>query len=252
MDKYTLKTIFERSFSGVIWRIEADTAAKTLAIESRSPDDGLPTFSVVRYTDGHSLVHERAYGDRQWTLAGIAEDCILLRAIGQSQPSAPGIACLSSTSGETRWENFSHTFVAMHGGCIQARPRHIASGYYAYLAIRTGQPVDSSPSATKKPDQPEILLPSPTIDLPEAIVESYPIVGTALHFPFGDKDGWAFHIAQDDGYAVNLIITQERAILQARTLMTGLEKMIPEIFFVIGRQLFFIAGNKQEIVSYLV
>ncbi len=252
MDKYTLKTIFAKSFSGVIWRIEADTAAKTLAIESRSPEGGLPAFSVIRYTDGYSWVHERAYGDRQWTMAGIAEGCLLLRAMGQREPNAPGIACLSCTSGETRWENFSHTFMAMQAGSIYARPRNIASGYDAYLDILTGQAMDSPHTVTKPPSQSEILLPTPTTNLPDAIATSHCVVGTVFHFPFGDKDGWAFHVRQDDGFAVKLFITQQLDLLETRTLMTGLEKMVPEIFFVIDRQLFFIGGNKQEIVSYLV
>ncbi len=252
MDKYTLKTIFERSFSGVIWRIEADTAAKMLAVESRSPDGGLPAFSVIRYTDGHSMLQEGAYGDRHWTLAGMAGDCLLLRALGEREPNAPGIACLSASTGEVRWESFNHTFVAVAAGRVQARPRHIASGRDAYLSVQTGQPIDGPPSAIADGPDPDIRLPEPATSVPDSLSARYAITGPVHHLPFGDKEAWAFHVMQDDGLDVKLIISQHLAVLEARTIMAGLAKMTPEVFFAIGRQLFFIASNKQEIVSYLV
>lgn len=232
--------------------MEADTASKMLAIESRAPEGGLPAFSVIRYTDGHTFVQERAYGDRHWTLAGMAADCLLLRAIGEREPNAPGIACLSATSGEVCWESFNHTFVAMRAGHIQARPRHIASGHDAYLSVETGQPVNMPTSTLDHGSHSDILLPQPSTSLPDSIATNYEITGAVHHLSLGDKDVWAFHVAQDDGFDVEIVVSQHIAILDARTIMTGLAKMTPEMFFAIGKQLFFIAGNKQEIVSYLV
>ena len=251
MDKYTLKTIFERSFSGVIWRIEADTTGKMLAIESRALGDGIPAFSAIRYADGQMLAEERPYGGRQWTLAGIADGCILVRAFGEREPNAPGIACLSATTGEVRWERFNHTFIAMDGGAVRARPRHIASGYDTYLSVRDGTPQGKPLLSANPATQAAIELPAQS-SVTDGISASYAVEGAVHRLAFGDKEARAFHVADGDGFAVKLIISQQLLVLEERTIMRGMAKMSPEIFFAIGRQLFFIDGNKEKIVSYLV
>src|SRR5690606_1753669 len=94
MDKYTLKTAFKKSFLGVVWRIEVDTTAQLLAIETRDPESGRPAFSVVDYLSGTSFIHEKPYGDRNWALAGVANRKLVVKAFGQNSPNGTGIACI--------------------------------------------------------------------------------------------------------------------------------------------------------------
>lgn len=252
MDKYTLKTIFAKSFSGLIWRMDADTAQGVLAIESRDTASGVPSFSAIDYRDGRILMLEKAYGGRNWTLAAVGDGCIVLRAFGEREPQGSGIACFSAQTGKLLWEKFNYTFLAVTAEAISARPHHIASGYITHLSFHDGEPVELITKDKDTPPPSEIVMPIPADTMPVTITANYPVEGPAYYHDFGDKEAWAFHVPDAGEYTVELLIMDGGTILDKRTLITGLKKMTPEVFFLIKRQLFFIDGNKQKIVSYLV
>lgn len=251
MDKYTLKTIFEKSFSGLIWRMEADTDDGVIALETRNPSTGIPLFSAIRYGDGRTLMSEQAYGDRHWTLAAVDRGHLLLRAFGKQEPDGPGIACLSVEDGELLWEKFNYTFIGFEKSAVVARPHRIRNGFNTYLSLHDGEPTAQHTLAESKPAGSKIVIPK--LVEGNAIKDlGYEVVGPVHHHDFGDLAIHAFHEKKADKIEVTMLLMERGMIRQARTLMSGLTKMTPEIFFIIDRQLFFIDGNKQKIVSYLV
>ncbi len=252
MDKYTLKTIFQKSFSGLIWRIEADTSHGTLAIESRDPGSGIPYFSVIGYADGQIYAFEQQYGDRSWTLAGINNGYVLLRVFGQQEPNGSGIACLCARTGVLLWEKFNYVFISLDEHAIRARPQHISGGYQTHLSYKDGNPLTDLPASEVRPLTPEIAIPEHVTAETAGIVLNHTIVGPIHHHRFGERDAWAFHTPQGDVFNVELRVTQQGKILESKIIISGLTKLLPEIFFAINRQLFFIDSNKQKIVSYLV
>lgn len=252
MDKYTLKTAFKKSFLGMVWRIEADTATGMLAVETRQPDNGHPAFSAFRYGTGESTIQEIAYGDRHWTLAAIVADRLVVKAFGKDSPSHPGIACIDIHTGKTLWEQFNYTLLAVRDGLLLVRHRNFAGGYEQLLDPATGDLTKINISATK-PGSPEIVLPERYADgLPEALASDTQR-GDVFRTRMGEKTVWAFHEADNGNtYRLRLAVTGGREAVATAIVLNGLTKMVPETFFAIGNQLFLIGDNKREIVSYLV
>ncbi|GGC45819.1 hypothetical protein GCM10011386_42610 [Parapedobacter defluvii] len=251
MDKYTLKTAFRKSFLGMVWRIEADTTATLLAIETRNEDTGMPLFSAIEYDSGVPFMDEKPYGDRTWSLAGIVEDNLILRAWGQHTPDGAGIACINATTGDVLWEQFNYTLVAIQHRQLVVRHRNFASGYEQRMNPLDGNLTQINNPATK-PDAPKIVLPERYRDDKPLFLERYPIQGDLFYCQVGDRMVWAFHEVSDHTYCIRIAVSRGLKMLADRVMVSGLARMAPELFFMINNQVFFIGDNKREIVSYLV
>jgi len=251
MDKYTLKTAFRKSFLGVVWRIEADTATGILAIETRDPDTGVPSFAAIEYSTGISLIDEIQYGDRNWALAGVTDGKLILRAWGQNTPEGAGVACIDATTGNVLWEQFNYTLVSLENRQLVVRHRNFASGYEQYLTPLDGS-LTKKNKVINKPTEPEIVLPKRYIGDTPLFLEGYDIKGELFFCSVEDRNVWAFHEADDPTYRIRLVVSRGLKMLKDRIVVSDLPKMAPELFFRIKDQLFFIGDNKREIVAYLV
>lgn len=251
MDKYTLKTAFRKSFLGVVWRIEADTDTGILAIETRDPDTGIPSFSAIEYNTGVSFVDEKRYGDRNWSLAGIVGGKLILRAWGQNTPEGAGVVCIDATGGNILWEQFNYTLISIKHQQLVVRHRNFASGYEQYLNPLDGS-LTKKDSTLNKPTGPEIVLPQRYVADVPPVLESYDIKGDLFFCHVGNRIIWAFHEADNHTYRIRLVVSIGLKMLTDPIVVSDLPKMAPELFFMINDQLFFIGDNKREIVAYLV
>lgn len=250
MAKYTLKTAFEESFSGLLWRIEVDTARQLLAVETRAPDTGNPSFSVLHYRDGTILFREQPYGDRHWTLAGTMNGRVILKAFGSDSPEGTGIVSLDAYTGAVVWEQHQYRLVALNRSRLTVRHRSLATGYEQQLDPLTGNLTKFNISFDK-PDDSDIVLPTPVAGIP-AILADYAVFGDVLLCPIGPKNVWAFHERIGSGYRIRMVVTSDTERLDDRIVVADLPKMLPEIFFAADGQLFLLGDNKRKIVSYLV
>ncbi len=251
MDKYTLKTAFKKSFLGLIWRIEADTANGLIAVETRDEHTGTPTFSTLQYATGDSLIDEISYGDRHWTLAGMVEGKLILRKFGHHRPDSAGIVCIDALNGRVLWEQFNYVLLAVYDGEIIARHRNFADGYEQRLSIHHGI-LSQKTDSPNKPMTKKIVLPQHhTGNVPE-FLENYEIQGDLLKASTGQRDIWAFHERDGQFYRVRLLVSDGLNVLVDEVVIPHLTKMTPELFFMIDNQIFLIGYNKRKIVSYLV
>ena len=251
MDKYTLKTAFKKSFLGMVWRIEADTAENLLAVETRDKDTGQPAFSAFDYRTATSFVHEKPYGDRNWALAGVTGRKLIARAFGQNSPEGAGIACIDADSGELLWEQFNYVLLRVSNQQLTVRHRTFAGGYEQYLDPTTGNLTQFNKIADK-PNGADIVLPQRYERGVPELLAGYAIHGDLFYGQIGSRQVWAFHEVTREAYQVRLVITSDLTLLADRVILPELTRMTPELFFVIGQQLFIISDNKREIVSYLV
>src|SRR5690606_27368344 len=103
-----------------------------------------------------------------------------------------------------------------------------------------------------KPTEADIVLPQRYgHGLPECLA-GYPVHGDLFYCQIGPKQLWAFHEARQGSYRVRMVITSGLTVLADQIILPELAKMTPELFFMIGQQVFIISDNKREIVSYLV
>ena len=251
MDKYTIKTAFKKSFLGMVWRIEADTAANLLAVENRDKDTGNPAFSAFDYRTGMASIHEKPYGDRNWALAGTAGRKLVVRAFGQNSPDGAGIACIDADSGEIRWEQFNYVLVAVDDHQLTVRHRNFAGGYEQYLDLASGNLTQFN-KTTDKPMDPEIVIPQRYEGGVPELLAGYAVYGDVFYCQIGPKKVWAFHEETHETYRVRLVISSGLTLLTDQVVLAALAKMTPELFFMIDQQLYIISDNKREIVSYLV
>ena len=251
MGKYTLKTAFKKTFSGIIWRIEVGMPTGILAIETRDQDTGNPSFSTIEYTTGQSGITEKQYGDRNWSLAGVIDSLLILRAWVQNTPEGAGIACIDATTGDLLWEQFNYTLVAVTDRQIVVRHRNFVGGYEQFLNPYDGN-LSSKDNLANHLMRPEIVLPTPYTDPPPSFLDHYNIAGDLFSCLIDDRTVWAFHEAIENTYQIRLIVSHGLNVLTDNLAITGLPKMTPELFFAIRNQLFLIGNNKREIISYLV
>ena len=251
MDKYTLKTAFQKSFLGLVWRIEVDVVNRLMATETRDEQTGVPRFSTFRYVNGESLIREIPYGDRNWTLAGIVSGKLILRTFGQNSPNSIGIACIDATDGQVLWEQFNYTLLAIRGHEIIARHRNFADGYEQYLSVDDGS-LTQKDDGLNKPIHPNIVIPKQYLGKVPMFLQHYAIVGELHHCSVGSNDVWAFHERDDQSYHVRLVISSDLDVLANEVVISNLVKMTPELFFMLNDQIFLIGNNKRKIVSYLV
>jgi len=251
MDKYTLKTAYQKSFFGLVWRMEVDTSVGLLAVETRDAETGNPSFSALRYRTGVSLIHELPYGDRNWTLAGAVDGRLILKAFGQDSPEGTGIACIDAGTGEVVWEQFNYVLLAVVDGLLLVRHRTFAGGYEQYLDAHTGDLTQFNISADK-PTGPGIVIPQRYGASIPVFLANYAAYGDIFHGAIGSKEVWAFHEKLNQAFCIRLVVSSGSNVLDDKVVLSDLPKMLPEIFFSIAEQLFLIGDNKRKIVSYLV
>ncbi|MGV3760998.1 DUF4905 domain-containing protein [Parapedobacter sp.] len=251
MDKYTLKTVFKKSFLGVVWRIEADTANGLLAIETRDRETGHPSFSAFDYQTGTLFIDEKPYGDRNWAMAGITGRTLVLKALGQNDPNGAGVACIDIDHGDILWEQFNYVLVRVGTRQHTVRHRNFAGGYEQYFDATSGNLTTFNKTAAKPPVA-DIVIPQRYEHGIPRYLAGYPIHGDVFYCQIGQKRLWGFHEAIQQAFRIRLVITDNLMVLADPIVLTGLAKMAPELFFMIGQQVFIIGDNKREIVSYLV
>lgn len=235
----------------MVWRIEADTSANVLAVETRDKETGLPAFSAFDSSTGVSFVDEKPYGDRSWALAGTADRKLVIRAFGQNSPEGAGIACIDTDSGDVLWEQFNYVLVHVGNRQLTVRHRNFAGGYEQYLDLSTGNLTNFNKQADK-PTGPDIVIPQRyEHGVPERL-SGYAVFGDLFYCQIGAQQLWAFHEVIQQAYRVRLVIFNGITIVADHIILEGLDKMTPELFFMVGQQLFIISHNKREIVSYLV
>src|SRR5690606_30802695 len=201
-----------------------------LAIETRDQDTGNPAFSTVNYATGKSLITEKQYGDRNWSLAGMIGNSLILRAWGEQSPNGAGIACMDAITGDIRWEQFNYTLVGLENRQIVARHRNFASGYEQYLNPRTGN-LTPLEDLTDSPTKPKIILPNHYLGETPAFFDRYHVIGDLVSCSINNRTVWAFHEALDNTYQIRLAVSQDSTLLADTVVATGLPKMTPELFF---------------------
>src|SRR3546814_445478 len=207
--------------------------------------------SDVCSSDLRSLIQEKPYGDRNWALAGLADRKLVVKAFGQNSPNGTGIACIDIDRGDLLWEQFNYMLVRVDSHQLTVRHRNFAGGFEQYLDIATGNLTPFNKTAAK-PIEANIVLPQRYEQgIPECLA-NYPVHGDLFFCRIGQKQLWGFHEAIPQAYRARLVVTSGLTVVADQVVITELAKMAPELFFMIGQQVFIISDNKREIVSYLV
>jgi len=245
---------FSHVFNGTIWRMDILEHASLMAFEWRDTA-GIPHFSVLHYHDGQLLCDGQTYGDRWWMLAGITAQHILLHQYARpEQAMTRGLVAISIHSGTVVWERFDVQFQEITPDGIVVKSSLLTRPTALLLDEHTGSIKKPSISLTDLPPQKRnIQTASPTLDTPPIQLTKLPVVGPYFFASDGVHSFWAYHQQINDHYQLWLaVINSNHQVIFHQCIVDGLTQLLPETFFLIDRQLFFIRNNKREIVSYFV
>jgi len=252
-DKYTLKPILTEKFAGIIWKIETDEARKQIAVESRDAGSRLVTFSVFDYQTGQVLLKElRTESDWWWSLDRLHDNMLFLHGyLTDNSPEHKGISAIDVHTGTVKWQNFqlaleniSAEGLIVYNPMLQPRKLQLASP-------QTGEIKNSIDIFEPLPR--DLVFPDIISDkalLPNFLPEN--TAGPVSYLKYQDKEIWSFHTVNQQHYSQHLLISQNNTIILQDILAAGIQKLNPEAFFLQKNCLFYIRGNYQEIVSYLL
>ncbi len=250
MVKYTINKAFEKKFSSPIWKIEADTDARLLAIETRNQVDTTPSFHVIDF-EGHSLMDDFRLKTKEWTLAEIQKDYLILKKIGANAPQASGILVVHIPSRHIAHEWHHYLLVDIFKNVLKVRHHTISAGFEEYLSLSSGQHL-------RLPEI-EIAYCSNHINFPLAyngilpdFLQKKEHEDTIWISKVKHNFIWCYHTRAENGYTLDILLSDKFKELQKMTVLDNMIKMIPQPYFQINEQLFLMSYNKQEIVSYLV
>jgi len=248
-----MKKAFSHLFDGIIWKMDIQEGAGLLAIEWRNKN-GEPKFTVIHYPTGNLLLDAFGYGDRWWTLAAITSEHLLLHHFPQPENAqTKGLVAIHINTKEISWELFNLQFEAMSAIGIVVKSLFAGNDKVSVLDEQTG---DMLIQQTYLDDlvfeERNIRSAFPTTDTPSLSLTDQKIAGPYFYMEQGSREFWAYHEEKEKGFQLMLSVIEENQIIFRTCLADNLEYLLPETFFIINQQLFFIGDNKQEIVSYFV
>ncbi len=247
-----MSRVFHYNFGRAIWRMDIEEKNELLAFELRSRDNGNPFFAVLSYADGQLKMPLTAHGDRWWTLAGITSECLLTHCY--NDPSQPGTGSLTALNfdGSIRWERPHLRLAEILENGIMVRSMHGLS-HQLHLLDLSGNEISlqENDQWNQNPSR-NIRYPSLLSDATPPIPLPVDSVGP-VHQLILDKTTilYAFHSGEAGAYQLQLLVDRN-GTFTTRILAENLAALLPETFFAVGRQIFYITNNKQEIASYFV
>lgn len=251
MFKNTINKVFQKKFPNNIWKIEIDIFHNYLAIEVRDKQTTLPQYTVFDFSG--QLISSSSYIplEKEWMMEGIQKGFIILKKVGENTPVKEGIRVIHSNSGQEVFTNYEYQLLDVYEDYIKVRHRSVVSGNELYLRIEDGtlhsnRDIDITHLPRNGVIFPIVYNKTPHFFSAEKITDYLWLSKAGEHYI------WCYHQHESDSYCLVLAVSDLNQVLYREVIIDRLERMIPQPYFQVGRNLFFLSQNKQEIVSYLV
>ncbi|WP_134090892.1 DUF4905 domain-containing protein [Olivibacter sp. XZL3] len=243
---------FSHIYDGSIWKMDIQEAAGLFAIEWRD-QEGSPYFSVIHYPSGRVLSDHIQYGDRWWTLAAVSDKQLLLQHYPQpEQGQTQGLIAIDVHTKEVLWEQFNVHFIELTKEGIAVKQAFSNINKVNLLETSSGQLLQHNLSLETLTALPRTVRSASAVTTAPTVPLTSDLVGPYFYLEQDGKELWGYHEKKDAHFRLMLAVVQNGLILHQSCLVDQLRYLLPEVFFVVNQQLFFIRNNKREIVSYFV
>ena len=252
LNTHKLSPIFSEKFEGIIWKIEVNEKYDFIAIESRTLESKKTSFSVINYKSGEVLIKEKIFQET-WNLnlAYIAEKNLVITAFNQAgSPESKGIISVNIQDGEILWEHYNLSLNRVTNEGLQVYDPRINPRRLSWISHIKGEDITESDNIENSNEtliHPEIRT---QFSIPDFISREE-IIGELSVLGVRDLIIISFHEKVQNNIQQRLLVYQDDTILLDEILISGIQKLQPESFFMQKNHLFYIR-NKNEIVSYLV
>lgn len=247
-----LKQVFAQKINGLIWRIQIQEENNYLAIESRNVDTKKVLFSVLNYETGRIFFKDEPFAEPMNThLAFLSEDTLLLKLNEHvDSPESSGLISIELNTAKILWEKYNVNIQQVTDYGIQIFDTKISPRRYYWI---------NHLNTSILPEPSQISLNSNSILFPEInneysfpnFIEHGTIEGGVAELKIDGFQIICFHEKIEGKLQQKLLMYQNNKILHEDILISNIQKLQPESFFVLKKQLFYIR-NKDEIVSYFV
>lgn len=249
MTKYTINKVFERSFPANIWKIEIDPVQSLVAVETRDVDSTIASFSVFDF-DGKIIKAPCTAEAKEWTLDAIQDGYLILKRIGEHNPTQEGIQIIEIATERIVYSSYEYILLDVYEGIIHARHRSISGGETIVIDIKTGQQSRAIDKNFQFANN-KILYPITYPTKPDFLSHEQ-IEGPLWLSKCCQHYVWCYHVRNEDNLNLILTLSDLNHKLDRQVIIEDMDKLIPQPYFQIDRQLFFMSFNKRNIISYLV
>lgn len=248
-DKNTLQPVLSESFSGLVWKVMVHTTG-VIAVETRKKDPHEVSFSAFNYHTGESYFKEKVF-EENWNLslafAG-EQNIILIGYKNSGTPESTGVISLSLKDGSVLWQRYNISLNQVQENGLQVYDSRLHPKKFFWIDHLTSATISAPPRADFK----NIIFPE--IDNSFAIppfIQHGLIAGEISVLKYSGKVFLSFHEEEMGYYKQRIIVYQHDKVLIDDILISGIQKLQPEAFFIQLNHLFYIS-HKEKIVSYLV
>jgi hypothetical protein len=247
-----LKQVFSEKFKGLIWKISIHEKNEYMAIESRHLESKYVSFSVLDLQTGKIFFKERSYLEpMNLNLAYAAQKNLILTVNEHVEsPESKGLISINVVNGEILWERYNFSFNQADSSGLQVYDPKIYPRNYLWINHLNAENISKQENSSTRTS--DLLFPDlfESYVLPD-LIEHGLIIGqiSVLH-----KDGLSivsFHQKMENNMQQRLVVYQDDRIFIDDIIIDGIQKLQPESFFMMHKQLLYIR-NKNEIVSYFV
>jgi len=248
----TIQPVISEKFSGLIWKIKVQEELGLFAVESRNSDLKQVAFTVLNFINGEVHFKEITYSEK-WNLnlAFIGKENLIINSYANADsPESKGILSVNLANGSIIWERFNISLNHVQDSGLQVYDPRFQPRKYSWIDHITSDVIDA---------QPKELMHKSTIIFPEidnsislpAFITHGQIAGDIFALSFSGKKFVSFHEVKDDFFEQRIIVYQGDKVLIDNIMISGIQKLQPEAFFIQQNHLLYIR-DKQEIISHLV
>lgn len=247
-----LNQVFSEKFKGLIWKIRIHEKKGYLAVESRQLESRKVAFTVLDIQTGEINFKEKSFLEpMNLNLAYVAQDNILLTANEHiDSPGSKGLVSVKIVDGEILWERYNFTLNQAAPYGLQVFDPRIYPRKYTWIDHISAENIAEQENCES--GNSELIFPSlfESYTLPDFIKHG-PIQGDISVLNFNKLSIVCFHQTFENNMQQRLVVYQEDRILLDDIMISGIQKLQPESFFIMRNSLFYIR-NKDEIISYFV
>jgi len=212
--------------------------------------DTTPSFHVLDF-EGRSLLEDFKIKTKEWTLAEIQQDYLILKKVGSNAPQVAGILIIHIPSRHIAHEWHHYLLVDVFKSILKVRHHKISVGFEEYLSLSSGERL-SPPDLAITYCSNHINFPLAYNGILPDFLRNSDFEDTIWISKSKQRFVWCFHARHEEGYNLQVLVSDKFKVLNKKVLLENMTKMIPQPYFQINEQIFLMSYNKQEIVSYLV
>lgn len=252
MNTNKIRPVLSEKFEGIIWKIKVNEKWGLIAIESRTLESKKTSFSVINYKTGEILMKEKIFQE-PWNLnlAYIAEKNLIITAYNQpGSPEGKGIISVNIQDAEVLWEHYNLSLNKSLDEGLQVYDTRINPRRLSWISHIKGEIIAESDNINLNDET--VIHPDLRTQfvIPDFVLRGE-IVGDLSVLSVRDRTIISFHEKVQNNIQQRLLVYQDDTILLDEILISDIQKLQPESFFMEKNHLFYIR-NKNEIVSYLV